>query len=144
MSTNSHSVLHCQGEHDHADQTSCSLGKVIDRLADKWAIMAIAQLSDGSLRFNELMRRLPGVSHRMLTLTVRALERDGIVLRTASHKVPAKVDYTLTELGISLLGPLSHLARWADTREDDIVAARASYDQTETARKETEARQHRL
>ncbi|MCY0385687.1 helix-turn-helix domain-containing protein [Robbsia sp. Bb-Pol-6] len=111
------------------DSAQCvALGQIIDRVADKWAVMTIGNLSTGSLRFNELMRRIPGVSHRMLTLTLRGLQRDGIVDRTAFATVPPRVDYALTELGKSLIEPLGALARWAESKQDQVLAARANYD----------------
>lgn len=111
------------------DTTQCvALGQIIDRVADKWAVMAIGNLSTGPVRFNELMRRVPGVSHRMLTLTLRGLQRDGIVKRTAFATVPPRVDYELTELGTSLIEPLGALARWAESRQGQVLAARTRYD----------------
>ena len=107
-------------------------GQIIDRVADKWAVMVIGHLSQQKiLRFNELMRCVPGVSHRMLTLTLRALQRDGIVQRTPYATIPPRVDYRLTLLGSSLTRPLGALAAWARDHQAAIEAARASYDQPE-------------
>lgn len=105
-----------------------ALGQIIDRIADKWAVMVVGHLSQGTMRFNALQRAVPGVSHRMLTLTLRALQRDGIVRRTAFATVPPRVDYELTPLGRSLTTPLSALAAWASERRDEIEAARSAYD----------------
>jgi len=115
-----------------------SLGQIISSVANKWAVMAVGNLSGGALRFNELVRRIPGVSHRMLTLTLRGLQRDGIVRRTAYPTVPPRVDYELTELGQSLIEPLGSLARWAESRQDQVSAARVRYElETNEATKRT-------
>ncbi|RDE05591.1 winged helix-turn-helix transcriptional regulator [Sphingomonas aracearum] len=105
-----------------------ALGQIIDRIADKWAVMVVGHLSQAeSLRFNGLMRAIPGVSHRMLTLTLRGLQRDGIVSRTAFATIPPRVDYALTALGRSLTEPLSQLALWAGDHQSEIEAARQHY-----------------
>ncbi|NWC94920.1 MULTISPECIES: helix-turn-helix domain-containing protein [unclassified Pseudomonas] len=106
----------------------CDLGQIIDRVADKWAVMVIGQLLSGTVRFNELMRRVPGVSHRMLTMTLRGLQRDGIVSRTVLPTRPPQVEYALTSMGQSLTEPLGALALWATARRHDIEAARQDYD----------------
>ena len=109
-----------------------ALGQIIDRVADKWAVMVIGHLSGGeTMRFNALMRAIPGVSHRMLTLTLRALQRD--VRRTVFATVPPRVDYALTPLGLSLTGPLSALADWASAHRRHVEAARVAYDAAEGA-----------
>jgi len=105
------------------------LAQIIDRVGDKWTVMVVGHLSEHEVvRFNALMRAIPGVSHRMLTLTLRGLERDGLVSRTAYATVPPRVDYALTELGRSLTKPLAHLAEWAAARRTDIEAARRCFD----------------
>lgn len=105
------------------------LAQVLDRVADKWAIMVVGHLSQRpSIRFNELMRAIPGISHRMLTLTLRNLEREGLVSRAPFATVPPRVDYALTELGHSLTEPLSYLAGWAMANRLRVEAARADYD----------------
>ena len=106
-----------------------ALAQIIDRIGDKWTVMVVGHLSQGSLRFNELMRAIPGVSHRMLTLTLRGLQRDGLVSRTAFATVPPRVDYALTALGLSLTGPLTMLAGWAADNKLEVEAARAAYDE---------------
>ncbi len=91
--------------------------------------MVVGHLSErGTMRFNALMRAIPGISHRMLTLTLRGLERDGLVRRTPYATVPVRVDYDLTALGRSLTEPLVMLARWASVRREEIETARAEYD----------------
>ena len=105
------------------------LAQVIDRVGDKWTVMVVGHLSQHShLRFNALMRAVPGVSHRMLTLTLRGLEREGLVSRTAYATIPPRVDYALTPLGRSLTEPLAFLAAWASRHRPEIEAARHAYD----------------
>ena len=105
------------------------LAQIIGRVGDKWTVMVVGHLSEsGVMRFNTLMRAIPGVSHRMLTLTLRALQRDGLVRRTAYATVPPRVDYELTALGRSLTEPLSMLAEWASTRRSEIENAQREYD----------------
>lgn len=106
-----------------------ALGQILDRIADKWTIMVVGALSHGPLRFNALQRAIPGVSHRMLTLTLRGLERDGLVKRTPFHTIPPRVDYELTPEGLSLTDPLSALASWARSKQDYIERARFAYDE---------------
>jgi DNA-binding HxlR family transcriptional regulator len=106
----------------------CPVREVLDRVGDKWSVMVIVLLGQRTHRFNELHRAIEGISQRMLTLTVRALERDGLVSRTVYASVPPRVDYELTELGRTLLIPLGVLAEWADTHRGDIQAARDRHD----------------
>src|SRR3954471_18490304 len=97
-------------EHEHA---SCkALGQVLDRIGDKWTVMVVGALSKGPVRFNALLRLIDGVSHRMLTLTLRGLEHDGLVKRTVYASVPPKVEYELTAVGASLVKPLRALSEW--------------------------------
>ena len=112
-----------------SDVVECrALGGVIDRIGDKWTVMVIGHLSRGTLRFNALMRAIPGISHRMLTVTLRGLERDGLVGRTVFPTVPPRVEYELTELGRSLTGPLSAMAAWATSQRGAMEAAQRQYD----------------
>jgi DNA-binding HxlR family transcriptional regulator len=104
------------------------LGKVLDRVGDKWTIMVVGVLSDGPMRFNALLRTIGGVSHRMLTLTLRGLERDGLVTRTAYPTIPPRVDYELTPLGHSLIEPLAALSKWGQDHQVEIEHARAVFD----------------
>jgi DNA-binding HxlR family transcriptional regulator len=113
-------------EHDHAECRA--LGQTLDRIGDKWTVMAVGTLSKGPMRFNAMMRTIGGVSHRMLTLTLRGLERDGLVKRTAYPTIPPKVEYELTELGRSLIEPLKTLASWARQNRPVVEAARARFD----------------
>jgi DNA-binding HxlR family transcriptional regulator len=109
---------------DHEESDCRALGAVLDRIGDKWTIMVVGVLSHGPTRFNAIMRTLPGVSHRMLTLTLRGLERDGLVKRTAYATIPPRVEYELTALGHSLITPLTGLASWAKANQSKIEAAR--------------------
>jgi DNA-binding HxlR family transcriptional regulator len=106
----------------------CPVREVLDRVGDKWSVLVIVLLGQRTHRFNELHRAIEGISQRMLTLTVRALERDGLVSRTVHASVPPRVDYELTELGRTLLVPLGALADWAGTHRGDIQAARDRHD----------------
>ncbi|MBB3570218.1 helix-turn-helix domain-containing protein [Rhizobium sp. BK491] len=102
--------------------------EILDRIGDKWSLYVIAILKDGPLRFNELRRRIDGISQRMLTLTLRGLERDGLVTRTLFPTIPPRVDYELTKSGRELLGPVMALVGWATANQDVIQEARAQYD----------------
>ncbi len=108
------------------------LGQILDRIGDKWTIMAVGALSDGPMRFNAIMRRIGGVSHRMLTLTLRGLERDGMVRRTAYPTIPPKVEYELTPLGRSLTEPLATLLQWGERHTNEIEAARMAFDEAKS------------
>ncbi|MCX5399829.1 helix-turn-helix domain-containing protein [Streptomyces sp. NBC_00102] len=110
-------------------QDECGVRDVLDRLGDKWSVYVIVELASGVRRFKELQRRIPGgVSQRMLTLTVRRLERDGLVNRTVYPTVPAQVEYELTELGHSLTHLVKALADWSIEHRPVIAAAREAWD----------------
>jgi len=102
--------------------------EILGRVGDKWSLMIVANLRHGPVRFNELKRRIQGVSQRMLTLSLKGLERDGIVIRTVTPTVPPRVDYALTPLGISLLAPVFALTTWVEGARPAIEAARAQFD----------------
>ncbi len=104
------------------------VSEVLARVGDKWSILVIATLGDGPHRFSELKRAIEGISQRMLTLTVRGLERDGFVTRTVTPSIPPRVDYALTELGRSLLDPVRALGDWAIANRTTVDAARQSFD----------------
>jgi DNA-binding HxlR family transcriptional regulator len=106
----------------------CPTREVLDRVGDKWSVLVICLLGQRVHRFNELHRAVEGISQRMLTLTLRGLERDGLVKRTVFATVPPRVDYELTELGRTLLVPLGALSDWANTHRSDIQAAREAHD----------------
>lgn len=104
---------------------------VLNRVGDKWSVLIIRTLGDGPLRFNALRRAVDGISQRMLTLTLRGLERDGLVHREVHPTVPPQVAYSLTALGQTLLGPIQALAGWAFEHREDIQAARLRFDAAE-------------
>jgi DNA-binding HxlR family transcriptional regulator len=106
----------------------CPVREVLDRVGDKWSVLIVVLLGRRAHRFTELHRAIDGISQRMLTLTLRALARDGLVVRTAHATVPPRVDYELTDLGRTLLAPLSALDAWAAAHRDDIRAARERHD----------------
>ncbi len=109
-------------------ERTCRTREVLDRVGDKWSLPVIAALGPGSSRFTELKRRIPGLSQRMLTATLRGLERDGMVRRTVHAVVPPRVDYELTDLGRTLLATVWELFDWAMDHVDDIDRACAAYD----------------
>lgn len=110
------------------DGDNCrALGNILDRVGDKWTVLVVGVLADGPMRFNALQRAVEGVSHRMLTLTLRGLERDGLVRRTAFPTVPPRVDYELTKLGQSLKPVLEELAGWVRVNRDAIEQARSAF-----------------
>ena len=101
---------------------------VLARIGDKWAVLLVRLLGAGPMRFSELQRRIDGISQRMLTLTLRGLERDGLVSRTIYPTAPPRVDYELTPLGQSLLAPVKALGDWAFAHQAEIEGARARFD----------------
>ena len=116
-------------EESGADHSSCRrVTPVLNRVGDKWSMQVVMQLADGPRRFSELKRALDGVSQRMLTLTLRGLERDGLISRHVTPIIPPRVDYELTELGNSLREPVRALGAWALDHIDCIWAAQRRYD----------------
>lgn len=119
---------------DGDDHARCrALGAVLDRVADKWAIMVVGALSHGPMRFNAMVRLIGGVSQRMMTLTLRNLEKDGLVTRTIYPTIPPRVDYELTPLGRTLIEPLKVMADWAQLHLPEIEAAQSTYAQRKEA-----------
>jgi DNA-binding HxlR family transcriptional regulator len=115
--------------HRSLSEPGCTtIREVLARVGDKWSVFVIVLLGERTMRFTELQRSIEGISQRMLTLTVRQLERDGLVERVVYPVVPPRVEYSLTALGTTLLDPLVAMARWADVHRVDIEAARAEYD----------------
>lgn len=102
---------------------------VLSRVGDKWSLLVIGTLGGGPLRFTELQRRVDGISHRMLTQTLRSLERDGLVTRTSYPEIPPRVEYAATALGRSLAEPALHLVSWAAENHEEISSARDMYDE---------------
>jgi DNA-binding HxlR family transcriptional regulator len=118
---------------DTETDPACELRNILDRIADKWSLLVIYVLADGTRRFSELRREIDGISQRMLTLTLRQLEREGLVTRTVFPVVPPRVDYELTPLGSTLLDTIQSLVAWAGEHGNEIAAARAAYDARVTA-----------
>jgi DNA-binding HxlR family transcriptional regulator len=110
---------------------------VLDRVGDKWSVLLVSLLGDGPMRFNELRRSIEGISQRMLTLTLRGLERDGLVNRTVYPPIPPRVDYELTELGRTLLDPVLALGAWADKQGTAVQQARERFDKKHARQKKS-------
>ncbi|TXF10568.1 winged helix-turn-helix transcriptional regulator [Pelomicrobium methylotrophicum] len=110
------------------EHRSCPVRDVLDRLGDKWSTLILVTLSQGPQRFNALARAVPDISRRMLTETLRHLERDGLIWRKVTPSTPPTVSYGLTPLGTSLMPPLNALIAWAERHQPEIAAARARFD----------------
>jgi DNA-binding HxlR family transcriptional regulator len=117
--------------HQWDAREGCEVRQILDRIADKWSLLAIALLEGRTLRFNELRREIDGISQRMLTVTLRQLERDGLVTRTVYPVVPPRVEYALTPLGRTLHSTIQALVTWTETHQEEVAAARAAYDARE-------------
>ncbi len=113
----------------HLPGNCAAVSAVLARIGDKWSVLIVMLLGDGPRRFNELKRMIGGISQRMLTLTLRGLERDGLVTRTQFPTIPPRVDYELTDLGRSLAEPVRVLGEWANANTAAIATARVDYDQ---------------
>ena len=118
----------------HADGDCRNVASVLARVGDKWSVFVIMMLGSGPLRFNELKRMIGGISQRMLTLTLRGLERDGLVTRTVFPTIPPRVDYELTDLGRGLSEPVKALGQWAFEHRPEIESARDRFDARNKAR----------
>jgi DNA-binding HxlR family transcriptional regulator len=112
----------------HVPEDCRAVSEVLARVGDKWTVLVVGTLGDGPKRFNELRRALGSISQRMLTLTLRGLERDGLLTRTVFPSIPPRVDYELTRLGRSLLEPVSALGLWARQNRSAIAEARRRFD----------------
>ncbi len=106
------------------------MADVLGRIGDKWSVLIVSLLGDGPHRFNEIKRMVGGISQRMLTLTLKGLERDGLITRTVTPTVPPRVDYALTDLGRDLLRPVAGLGDWARANQASIRAAREIFDKS--------------
>lgn len=111
----------------------CPTRKLLDRIADKWSVLILLLLGQEDLRFNALKRRIEGVSQKMLSQTLRSLERDGLVSRTLVATVPVTVSYAITPLGRGLIGSLQSMIDWAETHIPDVAAAQDAYDRASTS-----------
>lgn len=117
-----------------------AIRKLLDRIGNKWSLLVIATLDQQRMRFTQLQQRIPGVSQRMLSLTLRHLERDGLVSRTAYAEVPPRVEYELTGVGHTLIGPAVRLAEWAVEHNADIDRSRQDYDDRKSSDPEGQER----
>jgi DNA-binding HxlR family transcriptional regulator len=109
----------------------CPCRGLLDMVGSKWTVLVIGDLEDGPRRFGELKRRLEGISQKMLTQTLRTLERDGLVTRTVYPSVPLRVEYELSEMGRSVTEPLAALRSWAQRNYESVAEARETFDNTE-------------
>src|SRR5436190_16487264 len=112
----------------NAFDPDCPTRIVLDRVGDKWTVLVVSALATDTLRFTQLRARVGGVAPKVLTQTLRALERDGILKRTVYAEVPPKVTYELTPLGASLCEPIAAIHKWAEAHMREVLAARSSYD----------------
>ncbi|OQM76889.1 winged helix-turn-helix transcriptional regulator [Manganibacter manganicus] len=115
-------------EHLHGTEDCRAVSQILQRIGDKWSLLVVRRLGDGPMRFNELRRAIGGISQKMLTTTLRTLERDGFVTRTIFATVPPRVDYELTDLGRELEIPVKGLAEWAIVNSGRINEARRRFD----------------
>jgi DNA-binding HxlR family transcriptional regulator len=112
-------------------RADCPTRRILDRIGDRWTVLIVGALWDGNARFSDLLRRIEGVSQKMLTQTLRGLERDGLVRRTVYPEVPVRVEYALTEAGRTLREPLRALEEWSITHLGEVSAAQEAYDRAE-------------
>ena len=117
----------------HVPEDCRAVSEVLSRVGDKWTILVVGELGHGPKRFNEIRRALGSISQRMLTLTLRGLERDGLVTRTVFPTIPPRVDYELTDLGRGLWQPVEALGKWASDHQPEIEDARARFDRRNEA-----------
>jgi DNA-binding HxlR family transcriptional regulator len=117
----------------HVPEDCRAVSEVLARVGDKWTILVVGELGGGRKRFNEIRRALGSISQRMLTLTLRGLERDGLVTRTVFPTIPPKVEYELTKLGRSLIEPVSSIGLWARQNQAAILEARRRFDAAASA-----------
>jgi len=117
---------------------ACAVREVLDRVGDKWSVYVIHLLGGRTRRFSELKRGIDGISQRMLTVTLRGLERDGLVTRTVFPVVPPRVDYALTPLGETLLDTICSLVAWSEAHRSDVQLARERYDTSRSEASEDE------
>lgn len=121
-------LSHPQPPLDHRSEQCRAVSEILSRIGDKWTVLVVELLGRGPTRFNELRREIGGISQKMLTTTLRQLERDGMVIRTVYPTIPPRVDYELTELGRELLVPVRELGIWARANKGRIDEARRRYD----------------
>ena len=114
--------------HNHVSGNCLAVREVLNRVGDKWSVQVVGLLGDGKKRFSELRRSIEGISQRMLALTLKGLERDGLITRTMYPTIPPRVEYELTKLGRSLLTPITELGDWAGRNREKMQIARNQYD----------------
>ena len=119
--------------HIHRGEDCRAVSEILQRVGDKWTVLVVGKLGDGRLRFSELRSAVGGISQKMLTTTLRGLERDGFVTRTIYPTIPPKVEYELTNLGCELLVPVQALGDWARENTGRVNAARARFDAGQAA-----------
>ncbi len=121
----------------HSDETwtrgdvfaaGCPTRRLLDRIADKWSALVLIVLGEGPIRFNALKQRVDGVSQKMLSQTLKSLERDGLVSRSVQGAAPVSVTYAVTPLGMTLMAAMQSMIDWAETRMPEVAAAQADYD----------------
>ena len=112
----------------HESANCRAVADVLARVGDKWTVYVVKLLANGSMRFNEIRRAIPAISQRMLSLTLRGLERDGLVTRTVTPSIPPRVDYALTQMGHTLIEPLKAIGTWALANRDYVEISRAQFD----------------
>ena len=126
-------VLNANPGFEPDGEGGCPIREVLDRVGDTWSVLVIISLKAQPMRFNALRRSIEGISQRMLTVTLRSLERDGLVGRTVRPTTPPEVEYWLTELGHSLAGPVDALGRWASANRSHMRRARVAFDNARPA-----------
>ena len=114
--------------HGSPYRADCPTRHIMDLIGDRWTVLIVCALSDGTARFSELRRRIEGISQKMLTQTLRVLERDGIVRRTVYPEVPVRVEYSLTEAGLTLRAPLRALQEWSIAHLGEVLDSQEAYD----------------
>jgi DNA-binding HxlR family transcriptional regulator len=127
------------GTEGHTADYCRAVADVLARIGDKWTVYIVKLLSGGPMRFNEIRREVPAISQRMLSLTLRGLERDGLVKRTVTPSIPPRVDYELTPMGVTLTEPLKSVASWAIANRDYVESSRAKFDLANAGSKTVEA-----
>lgn len=115
--------------HGNLYASNCPTRQILDRIGDKWTALVIGLLEEDTMRFSQMKKRIGGISQKMLTQTLRNLERDGLVTRTVYPEVPPRVEYALTPLGETLVMPLTAIRHWAETHIGEVVTAQQDYDQ---------------
>lgn len=133
------SARQLQGPCQSWPEDSAFIREVLDRIGDKWTVLIVSTLSSGPLRYTDLQASVPGISQRMLTQTLKQLERDGVLTRTAYAEVPPRVEYDLTKLGRSLMDAVMALAAWAAAHHDEIATNRAASERLGVGRRRAAA-----